>query len=78
MWKDLYLNREQKWAMLGTSFQLCKSELSLEPAVDDEVVELAYFTDFFEPPILPKILEDFYLKLPPLAEVQHNKNKVLS
>ena len=38
--------------MLGTSFQLCKSELSFDAAVEEEVVELAYF---FEPPIFSKI-----------------------
>ena len=73
------LNKEQKWAMLGTSHQLCKSALSLEPEVEDEVVELAYFLD---PPIL-EILEanHFYRqrlrsRSGAAENFQHNKNKV--
>ena len=44
-----YLNREQKWAMLGTSHQPCKSELSSDPETEEEAVEDAYF---LEPPMV--------------------------
>ena len=47
-----YLNREQKCAMLGTSHQLWRSELSPAPEREEDVVELAYF---LEPPMAAKI-----------------------
>ncbi len=57
-----YRNKEQKWAMLGTSFQLWRSELSPIPEFEDEVVDPAYF--LARPMARPVILSTGWLLWP--------------